>query len=103
MVVWGGIINMIQDHPMFGTGLGTFATIFTQYQPPGTAARYFKAHNDYLQFISEIGITLIPIMIWMMVAFYRKGFKKLKNPSRLGKSPIEAVESSPCKRRNYQH
>ena len=85
VIVWSGIINMIQDHPLFGTGPGTFATIFTQYQPPGIAARYFKAHNDYLQFISEIGITLIPIMIWMMVAFYRKGFKKLKNPSRLVK------------------
>ncbi|MBT3260299.1 MAG: hypothetical protein HN366_28175, partial [Deltaproteobacteria bacterium] len=25
----------------------------------------------------------IPVIIWMIIALYRKGFKKLKNPSRL--------------------
>ncbi len=41
------------------------------------------AHNDYLHFISEAGLQLIAIIVWMMIALYRKGFKKLKNPSRL--------------------
>ncbi|MFC1840662.1 O-antigen ligase family protein [Thermodesulfobacteriota bacterium] len=78
-----GTINMISDYPLLGTGPGTYATIYTQYQPPGTATRSFYAHNDYLHFISETGVFLIPVMIWMLIAFYRKGYKKLKNPSRL--------------------
>ena len=41
------------------------------------------AHNDYLHFTSETGLLLIPIIIWMIIALYRKGFRKLKNPSRL--------------------
>jgi O-antigen ligase len=41
------------------------------------------AHNDYLHFISEAGLPLIAIIAWMMIALYRKGFQKLKNPSRL--------------------
>jgi len=81
--VWGGIIKMIQDHPLLGTGPGTFATVFTQYQPPGFLSRYFRAHNDYLHFTSEVGLALIPVIIWMIIALYRKGFMKLKNPSRL--------------------
>ncbi|MFC1867378.1 O-antigen ligase family protein [Thermodesulfobacteriota bacterium] len=81
--VWGGVVHMIGDYPLSGTGPGTFATVFTQYQPPGQAARYFYAHNDYLHFVSETGLILIPIIIWMIIALYRKGFKKLKNPSRL--------------------
>ena len=40
-------------------------------------------HNDYLHFISEAGLPLIAIIVWMMIALYRKGFKKLKNLSRL--------------------
>lgn len=83
VVVWGGITRMIQDYPLLGTGPGTFATVFTQYQPPGYAGRYFYGHNDYLHFISETGLFLIPIIIWMIIAFYKKGFYKLRYPSRL--------------------
>jgi len=83
VIRWGGVVDMIQNHPLIGAGPGTFATIFTQHQPPGSSPRSFYAHNDYLHFISEVGISLIAIMIWMIVALYRKGFSKLKNPSRL--------------------
>ena len=81
--VWGGVMDMIGDYPILGSGPGTFATVFTQYQPPGQAARYFYAHNDYLHFISETGLILVPIIIWMAINLYKKGFKKFKNPSRL--------------------
>ena len=81
--VWGGAIEMIKDYPFWGGGPGTFATVFTQYQPPGFLQRYFKAHNDYLHFIAEVGLPLITIMIWMIVALYWKGLRKMQNPSRL--------------------
>jgi len=83
MAVWNGAVNMIKDYPLLGTGPGTFSTVYTQYQPPGMYRRYFMAHNDYLQMVSEAGILLIAIMIWMTIVLYKKGFKKLKNPSRL--------------------
>ncbi|MBN2062111.1 MAG: O-antigen ligase family protein [Deltaproteobacteria bacterium] len=82
---WSGVIEMIRDHPLLGTGPGTFASVFTRYQPPGHAARYFYAHNDYLHFISETGLILIPIIIWMIIAVYRRGFHKLKNSSRFAR------------------
>ena len=80
--VWRGVVTMIQDYPLLGIGPGTFATVFTQYQPPGFLSRYFRAHNDYLHFTSEVGILLIPVIIWMIIALYRKGFIKCKNSSR---------------------
>ena len=83
VVAWGGVMDMISDHPLIGIGPGTFKTVFTQYQPPGLSAHFTMAHNDYLHFISETGLLLIPVIIWMIIALYRKGFKKLKNPSRL--------------------
>ena len=82
-LIWSGIKDMIQDYPLLGTGPGTFSTVYTRYQPPGMAARAFYGHNDYLQWISETGLILVPVIIWMIVALFRKGFKKLKNPSRL--------------------
>ena len=83
VTVWGGVVEMIKDHPLLGTGPGTFSTVFTQYQPPGVSPRYFMAHNDYLHFISEAGLPLIAVIIWMIIALYRKGFRKMQNPSRL--------------------
>ena len=80
---WSGIVDMIRDYPVLGIGPGTFSVVFTQYQPPGLSARYFRAHNDYLQIISEAGLPIIPIIVWMIIALYRKGFRKFKNPSRL--------------------
>lgn len=82
-IVWKGVVQAIKKHPSLGTGPGTFATIFTQYQPPGSSARYFFAHNDYLHFAAELGLPIIAIIIWMAVIIYKKGFSKLQNPSRL--------------------
>jgi len=81
--IWGGIVKMIQNHPLLGTGPGTFAIAFIRFQPPGQNARYFYGHNDYLHSTAEAGLLLVPVIIWMIVALFRKGFKKLKNPSRL--------------------
>jgi len=83
VTAWGGIVEMIKDYPVLGIGPGTFAFIFTQYQPPGLKAHYTMAHNDYLHFTSEVGLPLIAIVVWMIISLYRKGFMKLKNPSRL--------------------
>jgi O-antigen ligase len=82
VTVWGGIMEMIKDHPLLGAGPGTFATIYTQYQPQGLLSRYYYGHNDYLHFISEVGLLLIVIMLWMIISSYVHGTKKLNNPSR---------------------
>jgi O-antigen ligase len=83
MTAWEGVTDMIADHPLFGVGPGTFAIIFTQYQPPGLDKYFDMAHNDYLHFISETGLLLVPVMVWTAIAFFRKSFKKLKTRSRL--------------------
>ena len=80
--VWAKVVDLIDDYPVVGTGPGTFAVAYTRYQPPGLVSRFTMAHNDYLHFVSEAGLKLAVIMVWMMVALYRKGFQKLKNPSR---------------------
>jgi O-antigen ligase len=85
VVAWGGVVEMIGDYPLLGTGPGTFATVFTKYQPAGLSRHYTMAHNDYLHFTSEVGLPLIAVFSWMVIAFYKRGFYKLKNPSRLGR------------------
>lgn len=83
ITAWKGIVEMMRDYPLLGTGPGTFATIYTQYQPPGFKSRFMMGHNDYLHFTSEVGLGLVGIILWMGIIFYRTGFQKLKSPSRL--------------------
>lgn len=82
-VAWKGVIKMIGDKPLLGTGPGTFSSAFTRYQPAGLSTHFTKAHNDYLHFTAEVGVLLIPIIIWMAIVFFREGFYKLRSPSRL--------------------
>jgi O-antigen ligase len=80
--VWGGVTEMIRDHPIFGVGPGNFANAVARYLPPAENRHYY-AHNDYLQLVSVIGLPVILVIFWMMVCTYKRGFKKLKNQSRL--------------------
>jgi O-antigen ligase len=52
---WQWTVKIITDHPLVGTGLGTFAEAWSRYYPPGTAGVWHEAHNDYLQLLSETG------------------------------------------------
>jgi O-antigen ligase len=81
--VWKSSLAMIKDHPLLGTGPGTFSSFFTQYQPPSFHTRFYRAHNQYLQFVSEAGIFIIPIILWLVSQFYINGFEKMNHPSRL--------------------
>ncbi len=83
ITAWKGTVNMIRAYPLLGSGPGTFAYVYTQYQPPGLGAYYNMAHNDYLHFLAETGLFLAVIIIWIIGSFYRAGFEKMKHPSRL--------------------
>ena len=71
-------IELIGDHPLLGTGPGTFPAAFTPYRPAGVNARFLHAHNDYLHFISETGILTVGIMLWLLVAAFRSGIQKIR-------------------------
>ncbi len=52
---WQGAIRIIGDHPLLGTGLGTFKDLFLQYQQqPFHYSKY--AHNYFLQVGAEMGV-----------------------------------------------
>ncbi len=82
VLVWKGTLAMIKDFFVVGIGPGSFSTIFPQYQLPGSTARFYQAHNDYLQYLAELGILFIPLLGWLLVVLFAAGFKKLHSSSR---------------------
>jgi O-antigen ligase len=55
-VIWTNTIEIYADYPIFGTGLGTYPSIYPQFESDGTLWHVFHAHNDYLEYLSELGI-----------------------------------------------
>jgi O-antigen ligase len=56
----------IKDHPMLGTGGGSYYSVYPHYKSPDVNGYYNHTHNDYLQILSEygfIGIGIIAILV----------------------------------------
>jgi O-antigen ligase len=78
-------LAIIRDHPLLGTGLGTFPDVFPSYRSPlvSTAGVWDRTHNTPLELASEIGLpaTAAVIALWGFVAtrLVRHGLKRRKD------------------------
>ena len=88
LATWKFTIMMIKDHPILGSGVGTFKYNTLDYQakffsqgnnrslyPYGIA---FNTHNEYLQFWAELGIIGLGIFLWMIIGYFYYGLRFLK-------------------------
>jgi len=62
-IVWGKVVHIIGDYPLLGTGLGTFASVYPAYDESGRSVRYSHAHNDYLEYLSELGVVGLILLL----------------------------------------
>lgn len=62
IIVWKGAINIFKNFPILGTGPETFATTYYRYRPVEHNQTtewnflYNKAHNEYLNYLSNTGL-----------------------------------------------
>jgi len=73
-------LNIVQDHPFNGTGIGTFHTIYPKYHNAyyttprhgyNVAARPQRTHNDVMQMLIEIGLIggALFASLWFFAAY----------------------------------
>ncbi len=64
-------ITMIKQHPVLGTGLGTFGSAFAQYRQFNYTMDYLKyTHDDYLQLMAEMGAVFGGLIIVFYLFFF---------------------------------
>ena len=70
-VFWKNTLSFFADFPLVGTGLGTFASLYPDWDEGGNLVRIYHAHNDYLEYLSELGIIgfilLVGGVLYMLV------------------------------------
>lgn len=73
--VWKGAIDIWKAHPLFGTGVETFAYAYYQYRPIGHNLTsewdflYNKAHNEYLNYLATTGAVGLGTYLFMIGVF----------------------------------
>ncbi len=64
--LWLSTLQLIQDHPWLGTGLGSFYYYYPAYRLPSDKTDGFFVHMDPLQFWQEMGIAA-PILFYAVL------------------------------------
>ena len=88
IAIWKFTGMMIKDHPILGSGIGTYKYNTLRYQ-----AKFFeqgdnrsiypygfadKAHNEYLQLWAELGTIGLAIFLWLVITYFIYGIRYLK-------------------------
>jgi O-antigen ligase len=69
--VWGDTLKMVTAHPILGSGIGAFETVYPIYgRGNGTFVIQF-AHNDYLQVLADGGIVGGMLALWFIFVVFR--------------------------------
>jgi O-antigen ligase len=83
---WRGALGIIGDHPLIGTGLGSFGVAYTLYDTRNGLYRLEQAHNDYLQVLTDAGIVGALLGLSFIVLLFRNGLirRETDDPFRQG-------------------
>ena len=80
--IWRDTLTLIRQHPLFGTGLGTFSVAYTSVQTAFLDLLVDHAHSDYLEVVSELGlpggILVFSSIFWILARAARR-YRKIQD------------------------
>ncbi|MCU0610264.1 MAG: O-antigen ligase family protein [Candidatus Eisenbacteria bacterium] len=68
IMAWKTALALALQHPLLGTGLGTFGSYYQLVPPSPTADALQTPHNLLLHLACELGLMSIPLLMWLMAA-----------------------------------
>ena len=73
---WNVTLDVIKNHPIIGSGMGSFSVIYTRYDSGNGLYRLEQAHNDYLQTLADGGIVGGLLGLSFLVILFGRGFAR---------------------------
>ena len=56
LAIWNSTWKMFRDYPVYGTGPGSFSSVYSLYRSQSDDYWYAQAHNDWLETLATFGI-----------------------------------------------
>jgi O-antigen ligase len=56
LAIWRDTLSLIRAHPLFGTGFGTYVSVYPSVQTTSLALLVDHAHDDYLEILADLGV-----------------------------------------------
>ena len=87
--IWRNSWKVFEAHPITGTGMGSFETVFPSYSPgfaatpTGKAQVWDRTHNDYLQVLTDTGLIGAAIVIWFLASLLFAARQGLRSKDRI--------------------
>ena len=76
LVVWRAGLRMIEEHPLFGVGVGNFERVVVEYEQDANIK--IMAHNTYIELAAELGIPGLLIFL-TMVGFTFRSLNRIRS------------------------
>jgi O-antigen ligase len=73
--LWQLNLELIENHPLFGTGPAGYALYYVTYHPEDARS----THNNYLDIIAQTGILGVLCWVWLTIAGIREGWAVLRH------------------------
>jgi len=80
--IWQHTAEAISDHGLAGSGIGTFPSLYPQYEDPATVERTYvnHAHNDYMEIVLEAGVPGLVLLILFIAWWGSRAFAIWRSP-----------------------
>ncbi len=94
LIIWRAIPPMVADHPLLGTGYGTFVQAYPRYRlPEATELHPPFAHNLWLNFAAETGLVGLAALLVLCAVGVRAAWLWVQRspPSSEGRGAAVAV------------
>ena len=79
--LWIDSARLVAGHPLLGSGLGTFPVAFTTVQTTFLGKFVNHAHNDYLEFASDLGVPAAILLFGSIAAVFVRLASKIASAS----------------------
>lgn len=78
VVILKGTLRIFLDHPLTGTGLGTFVTVYPRYETLYDGKIVNHAHNDYAEALADTGLPGGLCGLAFLILLFRGAFSRLR-------------------------
>jgi O-antigen ligase len=66
-----GTMKLIADRPVFGSGIGSWEWVYAKYKHPQIDDHPEHTHNEFLNLVSDYGLTGFFLLLAFFIGFYR--------------------------------